>query len=214
MRWQKVEVNVEEHVKIPIFPETKNSSSHELYDNHVSDYVTSIIMERTPQEKPLWEIHLINYPTTNAASTMIFKLHHALGDGYSLTGALLSCLQRADDPSLPLSFPKRKSSQLLSPKKGFFKWLPSTMFSFFNTMSDLGWSILKSSIIKDDKTPIWNAEEGVEFLPCVVSNLSFSLDEIKIIKSKLEVVRLIIYMGSLHVKQSKSRFFFKILCIQ
>jgi hypothetical protein len=192
MRWQRVEVNVEEHVKIPKFPET----TYEFYDNHVSDYVTSIIMERTPQEKPLWEIHLIKYPTTNAFSTIIFKLHHALGDGYSLMGALLSCLQRSDDPSLPLSFPNRKSSQLLSPKKGFFNWFPLTMFSFFNTMSDLGWSILKSSIIKDDKSPIWNDEEGPEFLPCVVSNLSFSLDEIKIIKSQLQVVRLIIYTES------------------
>ncbi|MCH90917.1 O-acyltransferase WSD1-like, partial [Trifolium medium] len=78
-------------------------------------------------------------------------------------GALLSCLHRADDSSLPLSFPNRKSSQLLTPKKA------------------------KSSIIEDDKTPIWNGEEGSEFLPCALTNLSFSLDEIKTIKSKLGV---------------------------
>jgi len=46
-------------------------------------------------------------------------------------------------------------------------------------------------MLKDDKTPIWNGEEGVESQPCVLSNLSFSLDEIKTIKSKLGVVRLI-----------------------
>ena len=191
MRWQRVEVKLEEHVKIPKFPETTNSSSIELYDNYVSDYITSILTSRTPQDKPLWEIHLIKYPTSNAEGTLIFKLHHALGDGYSLMGALLSCLQRADDPSLPLSCPSRKPSQLLSPKKGFFKWFPSTIFSFFNSFTDFGWSIAKSSMIKDDKTPIWNGEEGVESHPCVLSNLSFSLDEIKTIKSKLGVVRLI-----------------------
>ncbi|WJX44862.1 hypothetical protein P8452_31793 [Trifolium repens] len=79
-RWQKVEVNLEEHVKIPKFPETTNSSSCELYDNYLNDYVTTILTSRTPQDKPLWEIHLIKYPTTNAAGTIIFKLHHALGD--------------------------------------------------------------------------------------------------------------------------------------
>ncbi|KEH30693.1 O-acyltransferase WSD1-like protein [Medicago truncatula] len=184
MKWKKVEVKPEDHMHVPIFPK---SESIELYDQYFDDYVSKIMMERTPQDKPLWEIHLIKYPTRNAKGTLIFKLHHALGDGYSLMGALLSCLQRADDPSLPLSFPSRKPSQLLSPKKGFFKWFPSTIFSFFNSFSDFGWSIAKSSMLKDDKTPIWNGEEGVESQPCVLSNLSFSLDEIKTIKSKLGV---------------------------
>ncbi|QHO09289.1 O-acyltransferase [Arachis hypogaea] len=67
-------------------------------------------MEELPQSKPLWEVHIVNSPTSDAHGSVIFKLHHALGDGYSLMGALLSCLQRADDPSLPLSFPTLKPS--------------------------------------------------------------------------------------------------------
>ncbi|XP_045820672.1 wax ester synthase/diacylglycerol acyltransferase 4-like [Trifolium pratense] len=184
MKWKKVEVDPKDHIKVPIFPQNE---SNELYDQYFDDYVSKILMERTPQDKPLWEIHLIKYPTTNAEGTLIFKLHHALGDGYSLMGALLSCLQRADDPSLPLSFPNRKSSQLLPSKKSFLMKFPSTILSFFNSFSDFGWSVIKSSIIKDDKTPIWNSEEGLEFQPSVLSNLSFSLDEIKTIKSKLGV---------------------------
>ncbi|CAJ2642281.1 unnamed protein product [Trifolium pratense] len=184
MKWKKVEVNPEDHLKVPIFPKIEST---EFYDKDFDDYVSKILIERTPQNKPLWEIHLIKYPTSNAAFTIIFKLHHALGDGYSLMGALLSCLHRADDSSLPLSFPNRKSSQLLTPKKGFFKLFPSTIFSIFNSIFDFGWSIAKSSIIEDDKTPIWNGEEGSEFLPCALTNLSFSLDEIKTIKSKLGV---------------------------
>ncbi|KAJ1397525.1 O-acyltransferase, WSD1, N-terminal [Sesbania bispinosa] len=185
MKWKKVEVRPEEHIKVPIFPKTE---SLELYDKYFDEYVSRILMEKTPQDKPLWEIHVIKYPTSNAAGTLIFKLHHALGDGYSLMGALLSCLQRADDPSLPLTFPSRKSSQSpKSSKKGFFNWFPSTIFSLFNSFSDFGWSIVKSSMIQDDKSPIRNGEEGLEFQPCVLSNISFSLDEIKTIKSKLGV---------------------------
>jgi hypothetical protein len=76
--------------------------------------MSTIAREHLPQNRPLWEIHIIKYPTKNAAGTLVFKLHHALGDGYSLMGALLSCLERADNPSLPFTLP---SSQ--RPKTNF-----------------------------------------------------------------------------------------------
>ncbi|XP_045821378.1 wax ester synthase/diacylglycerol acyltransferase 4-like [Trifolium pratense] len=193
MTWQKVEVNVEEHVKIPKFPEittnASSSSSNELYDNYVSDYVTSILSSRTPQDKPLREIHLIKYPTTNAGGTLIFQIHHALGDGYSLMSALLSCLQRADDPSLPLSFPSRRKTKLDSKyaNKSLFKKLCLNIFSFFSSLSDFGSTIIKTRLIEDDKTPIRSGYEGTESQPFTLLNISLSLDQIKEIKSKLRV---------------------------
>jgi hypothetical protein len=188
MRWKKVEVKPEEHIKIPKFHETTNSSSCELlYDNYLSDYVTSILHEKTPQDKPLWEMHLIKYPTTNAAGgTIIFKLHHALGDGYSLMGALLSSLQRADDPSLPLSFPSRGPK--LDSKNSLFKKLCLDISSFFSSISDFGSSIIRTRMIEDDITPIRAGYKGIESLPVTLSTISLSLDQIKEIKSKLEVV--------------------------
>ncbi|KAJ1389769.1 O-acyltransferase, WSD1, N-terminal [Sesbania bispinosa] len=95
MKWKKVEVRPEEHIQVPIFPK----QSHWNCMTNILMSMCQDINGKTPQDKPLWEIHVIKYPTSNAAGTLIFKLHHALGDGYSLIGALLSCLQRADDPS-------------------------------------------------------------------------------------------------------------------
>ncbi|XP_058735223.1 wax ester synthase/diacylglycerol acyltransferase 4-like [Vicia villosa] len=187
MRWQKVEVKPEEHVKIPKFAETRNSSSFDLYDNHFNDYVTSILTSKTPQDKPLWEIHIINYPTTNAASTIIFKLHHSLGDGYSLMAALLSCLQRADDPSLPLSFPSRPQLDSNYENKSLFKKLHFGINSFFSSILDFGYSIIKARMIPDDITPIRSGYKGIDSQPVILSNISFSLDQIKEIKSKLGV---------------------------
>ncbi|KAL5054999.1 hypothetical protein RYX36_035681 [Vicia faba] len=183
MRWQKVEVKIQENVKIPKFPETTNSSSTELYDN----YVTSILTSKTPQDKPLWEIHVINYPTTNAASTIIFKLHHSLGDGYSLMGALLSCLQRADDPSLPLSFPSRIPLDPKYSKKSLFKKLCFGVNAFFSSISDFGSSIIKTRVIQDDKTPIRSGYQGNELQPVALSNILLSLDQMREVKSKLGV---------------------------
>ncbi|XP_058733885.1 wax ester synthase/diacylglycerol acyltransferase 4-like [Vicia villosa] len=189
MRWQRVEVKPEEHLKFPKFPETTNSSSSsiELYDNYHNDYVSSILTKKTPQEKPLWEIHIINYPTTNAACTMIFKIHHSLGDGYSLMGALLSCLQRADDPSLPLTFPSRPQLNSNYEDKSLFKRLCFGVNSFFSSISDFGSSIIKARMIADDITPIRSGYEGTDSQHFTLSDISFSLDQIKEIKSKLGV---------------------------
>jgi hypothetical protein len=190
MIWQKVGVNVEEHVKIPKFPKIINSSSNELYDNYVSDYVTSILMERTPQDKPLWEVHVIKYPTTNAAGTIIFKIHHAHGDGYSLMSALFSLLKRADDPSIPLSFPSKTQLDSKYANKSLFKKLYINTSYVFSSLIDFGSTIIKTRMIEDDKTPIRSGYEGTESQPFTLSNIALSLDQIKQIKSKLGVVRL------------------------
>ncbi|KAF7819689.1 O-acyltransferase WSD1-like [Senna tora] len=155
-QWKKVGVNLKDHIKIPLFPKLK---SQELYDNYFADYISRIALEQLPQSRPLWEIHIINYPASKGESSIIFKLHHALGDGYSLMGALFSCLQRADDPSLPLTFPSLKNSSKSSNKSLFhrFSWITSTAY---HTLVDLGWSILKSSVIQDDETPIRSGVEG------------------------------------------------------
>ena len=145
-------------------------------------------MEQLPQSRPLWDIHIINHRTSDASSTIIFKLHHALGDGYSLMGALLSCLQRADNPSLPLSFPSLKQSKPEPSTKSFSRKISWMCSSAFNTVSDFGWSVLKSSIITDDKTPIRFGDEGADFQPISISSMTFSIDHIREIKSRLEVV--------------------------
>ncbi|KAK7267350.1 hypothetical protein RIF29_20019 [Crotalaria pallida] len=183
-QWKQVAVNLKDHVRMPIFPEGK---SLECNSNYFHDYLSTIAVEKLPQSRPLWEIHIVNYPTSDAAGIVVFKLHHALGDGYSLMGALLSCLQRADDPSLPLSFPSLKPSKQESSAKSFytrFSWLFS---SAFNTVADFGWSVLKSSIINDDKTPIRSGDEGNDYHPVSISSIAFSIDHIKDIKSRLKV---------------------------
>lgn len=172
-------------MKTPIFSKGK---SLEFYDKSFHDYLSTIAIEPLPQEKPLWEIHIVNYPTKTSLGSIIFKLHHALGDGYSLMGALLSCLQRADDPSLPLSFPSLKPSKSEPSNSSFWRKISWTMSSVFNTASDFGWSVLKSSFIDDDKTPIRSGDEGADFQPISISSIAFSVDHIKDIKSKLGVV--------------------------
>ncbi|XP_004489155.2 wax ester synthase/diacylglycerol acyltransferase 4-like [Cicer arietinum] len=197
-RWKQVDVNLKDHVKTPIFSKGKTL---EFYEKCFVDYLSTIAMEQLPQERPLWEVHIVNYPTSDSLGTIIFKLHHALGDGYSLMGALLSCLQRADDSSLPLSFPSLRPSKSESSSKSIWIRFSRTMSSVFNTASDFGWSVLKSSIIDDDKTPIRFGDEGADFQPISISSIAFSIDHIKDIKSRLgvtlnDVVTGIVFYGT------------------
>ncbi|BAT83384.1 hypothetical protein VIGAN_04052400 [Vigna angularis var. angularis] len=183
-RWKQVEVNLKDHVQFPKFPKGKTVES---YDKFFHDYLSSMAMEQLPQSRPLWEIHVISYPSKDASGSIIFKLHHALGDGYSLVGALLSCLQRSDDPSLPLSFPSLRPSKPQASTKSFWRRFSWMFSSAINTASDFGWSVLKSSIMSDDKTPIRSGDEGTEFRPISISSMDFSIDHIKNIKSRLGV---------------------------
>ncbi|KAL3821461.1 hypothetical protein ACJIZ3_007366 [Penstemon smallii] len=178
--WKKVEVKLQDHIHIPIFPKEKTL---EFYSNCFDEYLSKVALNQFPQEKPLWEIHIIKYPTKNAAGNLIFKLHHSLGDGFSLMGALLSCLQRAENPEIPLSFPALISKTETRNSYNFCRNLPRV----FNTISDFGWSLLKSSFVEDDTTPLRSGEEGVEFRPITVTTLTFSLEQIKRIKATLHV---------------------------
>ncbi|CAI9089384.1 OLC1v1023950C3 [Oldenlandia corymbosa var. corymbosa] len=184
-KWKKVEVKPKDHIHVPNFPEGK---SVEFYDECFNDYLSNLAMEKLPQNQPLWQIHIIKYPTKNAAGNLVFKLHHALGDGFSLMGALLSCLQRADDPSLPINFPTfRVNPRENEDDIGVCKKLPKLLSGIGNTVYDFVWGLLKSTILEDDRTPIRSGSEGVEFLPITITTFSFSLDQIKQIKVKLDV---------------------------
>lgn len=182
-RWERVEVKFEDHIVEPTL--FSHGMPNDLYAKCYSDYLSEIAMQQLPHSKPLWEVHVIKYPTT----TLVFKLHHSLGDGYSLMGVLLSCLQRADDPSLPLTLPSLKSSKTPFPNRSYFGRFLISLPSFFHSITDFGWSLLKSSLIEDDKTPIRSGVEGAEFLPATIFSITFPLDHIKEIKSKLGVVR-------------------------
>ncbi|KAM7498104.1 hypothetical protein LguiA_022518 [Lonicera macranthoides] len=187
-KWKRVKVNLKDHINTPTFPKIENPPH--LYDQHLNNYLSNLASSQFPQDQPLWEIHVIKYPTTTAAGHLIFKLHHALGDGYSLVGALLSCLQRVDNPSLPLTFPslksnpeKKKNNKVLK----FVKCVPKVFLGVFNTLYDFGWEVLKSSVLEDDVSPIRSGVKGVELQPMVITTITFHLDRVKEIKTKLKV---------------------------
>ncbi|KAL2925995.1 O-acyltransferase WSD1 [Bienertia sinuspersici] len=197
-RWKRVDVNLNDHINIPSYPE---GLSTEEYDEYFDKYITDIAMKPFPKDRPLWDCHILKFPTSKAAGHLIFKLHHALGDGFSLMGVLLSCMQRADNPSLALTFPSLQSSSEAKSKADAVGCLPKALSAIYNTTRDFGWSVLKSAVISDDTTPIRSGAEDVEFHPVQISTVEFSLDQIKHIKEEIgatinDVLTGIIFLGT------------------
>ncbi|KAJ6371697.1 hypothetical protein OIU77_002086 [Salix suchowensis] len=75
-RWKRVEVRLSDHVNFPVFTA---AMSAQFYDGCFDEYLSKMATAQFPQGQPLWEVHVLNYPTSHAASNIIFKLHHSLG---------------------------------------------------------------------------------------------------------------------------------------
>ncbi|KAI9093395.1 hypothetical protein K1719_027409 [Acacia pycnantha] len=175
-RWERVEVKLEDHIIEP----TISLDSMKCF----SDYLSKISLEHLPYSKPLWQVHVINY--NNSTTTIVFKVHHSIGDGFTFMGVILSCLKRAHDPSLPLTFPSLKSSN--NNRSSHIGRLPCSFISTtFTGIKYFGWSLLKSTWFKDDTTPVRSGNKKVQLQPAVISSIIFPMDRIKDIKSKLEV---------------------------
>ncbi|CAI0549664.1 unnamed protein product [Linum tenue] len=211
-QWKGVEVNLRKHIHTPIFP---GGESPEFYDECLADYLSELSAEELPSSQPLWEIHIVKYPTVTAAGSIVFKLHHALGDGYSLMGALLSCLERADDPSLPLTFPALCSLDakdnsvagcidvLMNGAVLGVKRAGKVFSAACNKMSDFCFSLIMSTLVEDDVSPLRSGSSQVatEFRPVSIAGTAFSLDQIREIKSRIgatinDVITGVIFLGA------------------
>ncbi|PIA56368.1 hypothetical protein AQUCO_00700592v1 [Aquilegia coerulea] len=180
--WKQVQVRFEDHIVIPSFPQ---GLSPESYTQYFEEYLSKISLDKLSETRPLWELHIIKYPTKSAAGTLAFKMHHALGDGFSIMGALFSTLKRADNPSLPLTFPSTSSRS--KEKKNIFKSGLSFFSGCFNTINDIISSMMHTAWFGDSPSPIRSGAHLVECLPTHTTRITFSLDDISQVRTKLDV---------------------------
>lgn len=184
-KWKRVEVKLEDHVHIPHF---QTGLQPDAYDGYFREYLSKIAVEKLPENRPLWEAHFFKYPTREAESTIVFKLHHAIGDGFSLMGALFSGLKRADNPRLPLTFPSataKYQTQRPNAVNRVYRAVSSALFGCWNTSSDFSTSVLHSTVLTDGRNAIRSGRPGLEFQPPSISTVTLPLNHIRQIKSKI-----------------------------
>ncbi|XP_057987446.1 wax ester synthase/diacylglycerol acyltransferase 4-like isoform X2 [Hevea brasiliensis] len=183
MRWVKIEVNLDNHVRVPVLDPNMESP-----DKFVEDYASNLSKTTISKSIPLWDVHLLNVKTSEAESTVIFRIHHSLGDGISLMSLLLSCSRKASDPEALPNIPTIKRRNPSYPGRltswQFLLKLWWLVLLCWNTIVDV--LILLGTIffLEDTKTPL----KGT--LPLGLAQRRFvhrtiSLDDVKLVKNAM-----------------------------
>ncbi|XAR59436.1 hypothetical protein NMG60_11015275 [Bertholletia excelsa] len=168
--WRKTQVDVERHIVVLDEPVADNEDA-------VNDYVADLsVSSPLPADKPLWELHLLR-----AHNCVVFRLHHALGDGISLMSMLLQCCRSAEDPD---RLPNMASvgggnggDRRLRGLSGLWRvakmaWLTAVFLVEF---------VLRTLWLSDRRTAV-SGGEGVELWPRKIATAKFRLDDMKAVK--------------------------------
>nr|ADE77834.1 unknown [Picea sitchensis] len=200
LRWEKTAVNINDHTFIAEFP-----PGQESYDACVDDYISKLALAPFDHSRPLCEFHFLNYKTNKAKATMVFRFHHALGDGISFMSTLFCIARRVDNPDLPPTFPTAKPS-IQSSHSGntlltkFIQRLWYMMLVLWYTLVDVISSLLRmTGWIGDSQMPI-RGPPGVKTMPVALSSATFLLEDLKQIKNSVggtvnDVITGIIFYG-------------------
>ncbi|GLJ14180.1 hypothetical protein SUGI_0227560 [Cryptomeria japonica] len=116
LKWCLREVVIEEHVIVP-------SLSPSIAENPylVNEYTSSLVTAPPLNPcKPLWEVHVLNVPSEDAAASLVFRIHHSLGDCISMVSLILNSTSKANNNSqAPPTIPQRTTAD--QRPKGFLQ---------------------------------------------------------------------------------------------
>ena len=139
--------------------------------------------------KALWELHLLNFKTSDVEAVGVFRVHHSVDDGASLTSLLIASTRKISDPeALPTVPIKKRVGSTNSNTK--FWWLLSIWFVLrliWNTCVDFTLFLATFLFLKDTQSPIKGAPR------CDLTTKRFayrivSLDDIKLVKNVMNMV--------------------------
>ncbi|CAJ1924305.1 unnamed protein product [Sphenostylis stenocarpa] len=174
--WRPTQIDIDRHVRV-IDEALGEEGNERAINNYLAEL--SIDSDGLSMEKPLWEIHLLM-----AHKCIIFRIHHALGDGISLMSMFLASCRKLNDPqALPTIAAASTTSHTSNPSSS------SILFNFWNLLVTLWFCfvfsldfILKCLWICDPKSTI-SGGAGVELWPRKIATATFSLQDMKTVKT-------------------------------
>lgn len=175
-RWRKTQVDINNHVILPTQLQEDRDDVDDGVEEHVNHYLADLaVSSPLDQSKPLWEVHVLQ-----SQRCCVLRLHHALGDGTSLMSLFLACCKRVDDPHLPPTFPSPKAGRSRVPSLvgKIWKWTVILCLTVVYMVE----FVLRSLWVKDAKTAV-SGGAGVEIWPRKVATASFSLQDMKLVKT-------------------------------
>ncbi|GLJ23825.1 hypothetical protein SUGI_0452200 [Cryptomeria japonica] len=183
LRWVPTKANIDDHIIVPQIDLSMNS---ENCVGFVEDYAAKLgTAPPLDPSKPLWQLHVLNMKSAEAEATMIFRIHHCIGDGVSLMSLCFACSRKTNDPKSlptlprPAQRPTRPISLVYLIFMLFLRFLLMMYFSFQDSLGIVG---TLSNFIRDSNTPI-KGSDGVGSMPKRLAHVCFSLEDVKTIKN-------------------------------
>ncbi|XP_057782947.1 wax ester synthase/diacylglycerol acyltransferase 11-like [Salvia miltiorrhiza] len=169
--WRRTAVDIDRHLIIHHQPLSDDPSLSD--EDSVNDFIAGLsVTSPLPTDKPLWEVHLLM-----AHRTMLFRFHHALGDGISLMSMTLSCCRRADDPTqLPTIAGVGAAA---TTRRSWSLW--TLLMVVWYTLVSVFQLTLRLLWLKDKATAV-SGGAGVELWPRKIATARFRLQDMKTVK--------------------------------
>ncbi|KDP25010.1 hypothetical protein JCGZ_23993 [Jatropha curcas] len=179
--WRRTEVDIDRHIRVVKTAASATSNdgySDDDVERIINDYIADLAVS-TPLslDKPLWEIHFLE-----KEKCLVFRIHHALGDGISLMSMLLASCRKADDPEAVATlvtagrrdWQGRKGKDWIRTLMAALKMI---LFSFVFCLE----FILRCLFVRDRKTVI-SGGDGTELWPRKVATAKFRIEDMKAVK--------------------------------
>lgn len=195
-QWVPTVVNVDNHIIVPRLNPAAMASDPE---KAVEDYVASLSTLLMDRCRPPWEFHFLDFPTSEANSTMVLRMHHSIGHGMSIITLLMASSRSTADPTrLPaMPPPPRRTGAIyqLPPQPPLFllgdylAWIWSYFVLAWHTLLDV--ALLNAMVLffRDPHTMFTHMpDNGKSPRHERLVHRSLSLDDVKIIKTAMNCV--------------------------
>ncbi|KAF7012984.1 hypothetical protein CFC21_027121 [Triticum aestivum] len=193
-RWARTTVNVQDHMIVPSLDHAAMATDP---DKVVEDYVASLSTLPIDRSRPPWEFHFLDFPTSEAASTVVIRVHHAYGDGMSSMALLMMSTHSAaaDTRSHPAAPPHRRPTRtgaIYTPQRpplsagalAFVAWVWSYLVLAWNTAADMAYFAATIMFLSDPRT-MFKRADGDRFHAKRFVHRSLSLDDVKFLKNSM-----------------------------
>ncbi|KAM0836193.1 hypothetical protein ACQ4PT_062471 [Festuca glaucescens] len=189
-RWARVKVKVDDHIIVPALDPVAVEADA---DQVVEDYAASLVRLPMDASRPLWEFHFLDFPTSEASSTVVLLVHHSLGDGMSLMTLVFASARSVADPTRLPAMPKQpeRTAAIYMPRPrsagalAFLGWVWSYFVLAWNTMVDVAFFAATVLFLRDPKTSFSHSDDTVFNPRRRFVHLSLSLDDVKFIKNAI-----------------------------
>jgi len=180
------DVDIDKHIIVPNL-----SASFTQGLQFVEEYTASLATAPPlDPSRPLWQIHVLNYKSAEAEASVVFKIHHCIGDCVSLMSLFLDSTRKHSQPesmpTIPSSNRASKNKLSMWSPRGILQAVWSAVFSLWCTVLDLLHALATFLWLKDSKT-LRGPPEVVNH-PKRLAHVTLELQDIAIVKKAVNGV--------------------------